>query len=249
MVRDAGGQPARAGQRRLDGLEKGDAFGAAAMVMLTGSSLRSAGMPRLQDAPGTALRLMVVSTGYHHCAGIDLASGTLVRAWSLGPVDQHLRPYDLVDVTVANEPDLLPDPTEPEAVVVSGSPKLVGRLKGRRAGRLIRPLLHPEKVPLLGFHGPAVPFWERSPDHPSVALAEPRGPLVATIEAGGLWCHFVWEGRPQVLACTDPRLAATLSRMNLEAVSLRPGTDIVVALEPPVNGQCHKVVEALIPRR
>jgi len=192
---------------------------------------------------------MVVSTGEHHCAGIDLASGALVRAWSLAPVDQRLRPYDLVTVTVGGDPDVVPDPAEPEAVVISGSPCLVGRLAGRRALRLIRPLLHPERVPLLGFHGPTVPFWERSADQPSVALAAPKGPLAATLDDGSVWCHFIWDGRPQVLACSDPRLEATMGRLGTDVANVRPGTRLVVALQPPVDGHCHKVVEALVPRR
>jgi hypothetical protein len=206
-------------------------------------------MPRLQDAPGTTLQLMVVSTGARHCAGIDLASGALVRAWSVDAVDPRLRPYDLVTVTVASDPDVVPDPSEPEAVVISGVPALVGRLAGRRAWRLMRPLLHPEHVPLLGFYGPTVPFWERRPDQPSVALAGPKGPLMATFEDGGVWCHFLWDGRPQVLACADPRLAASMRRMSTGMANVRPGTHLVIALQPPVEGQCHKVVEALVPRR
>jgi hypothetical protein len=122
-------------------------------------------------------------------------------------------------------------------------------MAGGAARRLIRPLLHPENVPLLGFQGPTVPFWERRPDHPSVALAEPSVPLVVTAEAGPLWCHFAWGGRPQVLPCQDPRLAASLERSGRRYAELRPGTRIVVALEPPVSGYCHKVVEAVVPRR
>lgn len=219
--------------------------------MLTSAGLRAPTktIPRLLDAPGTALRLMVASTGRRHCVGVDLESGALVRAWTSQAVDQRLAPYDLVDVRVASDPDLVPDPAEPEALVISGTPDLAGRLTGRRAQRLIRPLLHPENSPLLGSHGPAVPFWERRPDHPSVALAETRGPLVVTLEGGAMWCHFVWSGKPQVLACSDPRLFASMQRARRHAATMRQGTYLVVALEPPVSGQCHKVVEALVPRR
>lgn len=206
-------------------------------------------MPRLLDAPGTTLELMVVSTGQCHCAGIDLASGALVRAWSQQEVDSRLRPYDVVKVTIGGDAEVVPDPAEPEAVVVSGQPALVDRLRGRKAIRLIRPLLHPERSPLLGFTGATVPFWQRSADHPSVTIASPLGPLVVTRENRGLWCHFLWDGRPQVLACGDPRLAASMARMRVDQVDLRPGTFMVVALEPPVEGQCHKVVESLVPRR
>jgi hypothetical protein len=206
-------------------------------------------MPRLLDAPGATLHLMVVSTGRRHCAGIDLASGALVRAWSELDTDSQLRPYDVVKVTIGGDPEVVPDPAEPEAVVVSGQAALVDRLSGRKALRLIRPLLHPERTPLLGFNGPTIPFWQRSPDHPSVTIAAPSGPLVATRENGGMWCHFLWGSRPQVLACADPRLAASMARIRTDYVNLRPGTFMVVALQPPVEGQCHKVVEALVPRR
>lgn len=176
-------------------------------------------------------------------------SGALVRAWSPEPVDQRLAPYDLAEIIVASNPDLVPDPSEPEALVTSGPPLPVGRLGGRRAAKLIRPLLHPENTPLLGFHGPAVPFWERRPDHPSVAVAKTSGPLVVTVEAGAMWCHFVWSARPQVLACSDPRLAASLERLGRDHANLKTGTYLVVALEPPVNGHCQKVIEAVVPRR
>jgi hypothetical protein len=204
---------------------------------------------RLHDTPGTRLQLMVVATGAHHCIGIDLASGALVRAWCFDAVDRRISPYDLVEVTVGGGPDLVPDPAEPDSLLVSSSPTYAGQLTGRRAARLMRPLLHPEKVPLLGLHGPTVPFWERRPDQPSVALAEPKGNMAVTVESGGMWCHFTWGGRPQVLACADPRLAAWLQRTNRDRATVHEGTFLVVALEPPVAGQCHKVVEALVPRR
>lgn len=218
--------------------------------MLTTSPLRSSvrPMPRLRDTPGSRLRLVVFSTGQSHCVGIDLASGALVRAWSPVPVDARLRPYDLVDITVANDPDVVPDPSEPDAVATIAAPVHAGRITGRRALRLARPLLHPDKAPLLGFHGPAVPFWERRPDHPSVALARPKSPLVVAVEDGTMWCHFVWWGRPQVLECLDARLAAFMARARRGSVTLAAGTLLLVALEPPVQGHCHKVVEAVIAR-
>ena len=209
---------------------------------------------RLLDTPGAQLRLMVLSTGGRHCVGVDLESGALGRAWSFAAVDQRISPYDLVDVTVGGGPDLVPDPTEPDALVISGPPSYAGQLTGRRAARLMRPLLHPEKVPLLGFHGPSVPFWERRPDHPSVALAQPEGAITVTADpertaSGGMWCHFAWGRRPQVLACADPRLAAWMERTGRDRATVHEGTYLVVALEPPVAGQCHKVVESLVPRR
>ena len=128
-------------------------------------------------------------------------------------------------------------------------PKLAGRMTGRTARRLIRPLLHPENTPLLGFHGPAVPFWERKPDHPSVALAEPQSGVVVTLHEASLWCHFLWGGRPQVIGCVDPRLAGSLERIRSTHARMKPGGVLVVALSPPVDGHCYKVVEAVVPRR
>jgi hypothetical protein len=219
------------------------------VLISSGIRLPQRALTMRHDNPGTALCLMVVATGTRHCIGVDLASGALVRAWSNDDVDARLQPYDLVEVVVAGDEDLLPDPAQPEAISVIGPPRPYGVLTGRPAQRLLRPLLHPENTPLLGSYGPAVPFWERSPDHPSVALAAPEGPLVVTVEGGSLWCHFRWDGRPQVLACSDPRLAASLYRARRAMVSLRPGTHLVVALQPPLEGQCHKVIEALVPKR
>jgi len=206
-------------------------------------------LPRLVAAPGKTLRLMVMSTGPRHCAGIDLGSGALVRAWCPQPVDQRLRPYDVVSIVVGTDTDLVPDPAEPEAVASAGPPVLAGRLTGRPARRLIGPLLHPENQPLLGTLSPAVPFWERNRDHPSIALVRPRRPLSATIERQRLWCRFPWLGREHALVCTDPRLAASLGRSGRSYALLRDGTVLVVALGPPVEGHCHKIVEAVVPPR
>jgi hypothetical protein len=208
-------------------------------------------LPRRQDAPGSTLELLVLSAGDRHCVGVDLGSGALVRAWCTASsrLGARLFPYDVVKVTIAPSADAVPDPSEPEAITISGPVTRDGRLTGRRAARLMRPLLHPPKAPLLGFWGPSIPFWERRPDHPSVALALVPGPLVVTSEEEGLWCHFEWAGRPHVLACIDSRLAAFLNRGARTRATLRPGTYIVVALEPPVGGHCYKVVESVVPRR
>ncbi|HSS09712.1 MAG TPA: hypothetical protein VLL25_07500, partial [Acidimicrobiales bacterium] len=66
----------------------------------------------------TKLELFVLAADRDHCAGIDLASGALVRAWTTEPVDPQVGPYDIVTGTVEDGRDRLPDPTEPEAVVL-----------------------------------------------------------------------------------------------------------------------------------
>ena len=201
------------------------------------------------DQPGTVLRLMVVATGERHCIGVDLASGALVRAWASAPVDPRLQPYDLVEVVVAHDPDLVPDPAQPEAVVIAGRPRPTGRLTGRPAQRLIRPLLHPENARCWACTAPPCRSGSAAPTILRWPWPNRQAPLVVTAEPEGLWCHFPWDGRPQVLACSDPRLAASLYRARTTMTQVRAGTRVVVALQPPVDGYCHKVVEALVPRR
>ena len=133
--------------------------------------------------------------------------------------------------------------------MVGRPPKLAGRMTGRTARRLIRPLLHPENTPLLGFHGPAIPFWERKPDHPSVALAEPQSGVVVTLHEDSLWCHFLWGGRPQVIGCVTPAWRGPWRGYVAPNARIKPGGVLVVALSPPADGHCYKVVEAVVPRR
>ena len=79
-----------------------------------------------------------------------------------------------------------------------------------------------------------------------------RASAVSPNPAGELDCNGLSPIQGAVkadLACADPRLAASMRRMNRDTSSVRPGTRLVVALEPPVDGHCHKVVEALLPRR
>lgn len=207
-----------------------------------------ADVPLLRVTPGATLELMVLAADGGQCAGVDTGTGALVRAWSPVPAAAPLRPYDLVEVTVAADPDAVPDPAEPEALVCLDAPEPVGRRSGRRVERLLRPLLHPADQPLLGVVGPAVPFWERRADRPSIAVVDPRGPVRLRREGDYLACRFPWQGVERELACLDRRLAAAMDRAG-QAVSTAPrGARLVVALTPPIDGHCHKVVEAVLPR-
>jgi hypothetical protein len=208
----------------------------------------AAAMPRRVDAPGTELELLVLAVDIDSCAGVDLASGALVRAWSPQPVDAELRPYDVVAATLdADHPDLLPDPSQPEGVMLAGPPETIGRLTGRKAERYLRRLVHPVGHPLLGIHGPAVPFWERTRDYPSIAVVEPEGPTIVTWRRHGLACLFGWRGVRVELPFTDRRVASTLARTG-RRIAAGKGERLVVALAPPSGGHCHKVVSALLPR-
>jgi hypothetical protein len=205
-------------------------------------------VPRLDAEAGATLALLVLSGDASQCAGVDLDSGVLVRAWSPQTSGPWLRPYDVVSITVAADPEALPDPTEPEALVLGGPPEPVGRLKGRRVERLLRPLLHPRSAPLLSSHAPAVPFWERRGDHPSIALVEPEGPVALRREAGYLGCRFAWQDKLRELPCLDRHAAADMDRAGERWRGLERRTRLLVALTPPIEGHCHKVVQAVLPR-
>src|SRR5580658_2847574 len=88
-------------------------------------------LPRRSDIPGTTLELLVLACDGFQCAGIDLASGALVRAWSPAPMEIEVRPYDVVAAVFDDSFDLLPDPTQPEAVPLMEPPSPIGRITGR----------------------------------------------------------------------------------------------------------------------
>jgi hypothetical protein len=202
--------------------------------------------PRLAATEGDELELLVLAAHREHCAGVDRATGVLVRAWFGAPPAARLRPYDVARVTVAGGD--VPDPSEPEALVIMGAPVVVGRLTGRRAERLLRPLLHPTGAPLLGCHAPALPLWARPADQPSVALVQPQGPVLLRREPAYLACRFAWSGTVRELPCLDRRAAGEMDRMSLHQRVVDKGTRLVVAFTPPIDGHCHKVVEAILPR-
>ena len=198
---------------------------------------------------GAKLRLLVVSSSHLHLAGIDMATGALVRAWSPELPQDHIRPYDVVEVVCDGDLDTVPDPTEPEALGLAEAPMVVDRVTGRRAERLIRPLLHPLQQPLLGITATAIPFWQRGADHPSVAVVEPKGRIVLVREGSYLGCRFEWQGHERELPCLDRLLAGHMDRHGRTRLTAGKGDRLVVALTAPMDGRCHKVVETLLHRR
>lgn len=206
------------------------------------------GVPRLAAAEGDTLELLVLAVHDGRCAGVDLASGALVRTSGGTRPSRRLRPYDVALVTLADDSGYVPDPCEPEALALAGAPEPVGHMSGRRVEKLLRPLLHPADVPLLGSHAPAVPFWERRRDHPSIALVEPGGPIFLRREPGYLACRFAWNGAVRELPCLDRRTAGEMDRAGQTRRVVDKRTRLVVALNPPIDGHCHKVVETVLPR-
>jgi hypothetical protein len=182
-------------------------------------------------------------------AAVDLASGALVRAWSPHhPVDSRLRPYDVVAVTIDADNDQVPDPSEPEAIALTAPPEWIGRLSGRRVQRYLKPLVHPSDQPLLGAHAPAIVFWERNADHPSIAVVEPEGRAVVAREGRRLDCWFGWKGVTIHMPCLDARISLGMSRTGRLRLATGKGERLLVALTPPIDGHCHKVVAGLLPR-
>jgi hypothetical protein len=205
-------------------------------------------LPRVTAVPGATLELLVLSADGNHCAGVDLASGALVRAWSPEDSVHRLRPYDVVTVTLDEDPDDVPDPQEPEALRVASPPEPVRRLSGRRVERMLRRLLHPKGQPLLGVSSSVVPFWERRCDHPSIAVVEPEGAISFWRDRPYLACRFAWLGHERELPCVDRILAGSMDRTGRTRLLADRGDRLLVALNPPVDGRCHKVVTALLPR-
>jgi hypothetical protein len=204
--------------------------------------------PRLPVAGGATLHLLVVAASDHHCAGVDLATGALVRTWAPELPEERIRPYDVVAVSCDEESDLVPDPAQPESIGVAAAPLVVDRMTGRRAERLLRPLLHPDHEQLLCVSATAIPFWERSADHPSIAVVEPKGRIMMVRDAGYLGCRFEWQGHERELPCLDRALAGHMDRHGRTRMAAGKGDRIVVALTAPMDGRCHKVVETLLHR-
>jgi hypothetical protein len=204
-------------------------------------------LPRVQMTPGATLSLLVVAADGRQCAGVDVDSGALVRAWSPQP-GARVHPYDVVEVTLDGDVDSVPDPAEPEALMLVGPPRAVSRMSGRRCERLLRPLLHPRGQPLLGLAAPVVPFWERRSDHPSIALVEPDGPISLWRDGPYLACRFGWLGHERELPCLDRSMATQMDRAGRATIVAGKSDRLVVSLTPPIDGRCHKVVEAVLPR-
>ncbi|HEX7168244.1 MAG TPA: hypothetical protein VF230_14790 [Acidimicrobiales bacterium] len=207
-------------------------------------------------------RLLVLTVGHGSGAAVDLGTGALLRLhWPVGDDERGgergkpaLAPFDIVEVDARND-DGLPFPLD--SVVAAGEPVPCGRLTGRRAERLLRPLVHPVSQPLLGGPTPTVPYWTLRDDQPTIALVDPSaGPVVQRDARLSLRCRFRWRRLDHDLPLDDPTVEQRLSHPT--CVELRGGTlaralgwrphRLVVALAPPDEGLCQKVVAGLLPK-
>jgi hypothetical protein len=204
--------------------------------------------------PGTNLGLMVLCDGPEGCAAVDVSSGALVRGRYSAPAGSALAPFDLVRAVVAEDPDS-PDPTQPEAVALSGPPERVGRLRRRQVRRLVAPLLLPAGEQPFGFPGSAAQYWTVPGDRPSLAVLAPQRPaLVRDRGEGDVVCRFGWAGVELELPVADQpvRRAAgprsVLTGADLEQLLGFAPTLLVLALSDPQDGRCYKVVVGFLPR-
>jgi hypothetical protein len=203
--------------------------------------------------PGAELRLLILGVQRHEVIGVDLASGAFVRARA--PRAPVLSPYDIGAARLAaDEP--IETPHAPESVELATAVEIAGRLSRRRVERYLRPLEHPRHQQLLGFAEPSLPFWAMTGDRPSVALISPvAGPAVVR-NADGWRCRFLWRTHDHDLPLVDARVVHALGATGRtrfsgddlnRALGRRPQR-ILVAIADPVDGLCHKVAAALLPR-
>lgn len=204
-------------------------------------------------------RLLVLACGARTGVGVDLRTGRLLRTTWVDPVDPSAEPpepYDVVEIDAAAD-ERLPFAHDE---VVARVRRPAGRITGRRAERLLRPLEYPVTQPLLGATTAQVPYWTVRDDQPSVALLSPSaGPVVERDASYALRCRFRWRRLDHDLplhdATADERLAhpttATTGRLApgtlVRALGWRPHR-LVVELCEPREGVCDKVVRAILPK-
>lgn len=207
-------------------------------------------------APGTGLELMVLDAGWGECAGIDLDTGAFLRGhWAGHTEPPSLRPYGGARAVVA-EDDAPADPSRPEAVAFTGPPEARGRISHRKARSLVDALMAPTRIPLLGFLGPSIRFWQMSGTHPSLSLVRPtQGPQLL-VEQDTVKARFEWDGLEHVLMVShewvrSAALAAGTPRLSGEVLAGVLGYHpryLLIALTRPQDGYCHKAVAALLPK-
>jgi hypothetical protein len=154
---------------------------------------------------------------------------------------------------------VLPDeapPFAPDSVLL-GRPDTVGHMTGRRVERLLRPLVHPPAQPLFGFPAASAPFWELTGDRPSLALvAGAEGLAIRRTGLDSVRCRFRWRRLDHDLPLQDEAVVSMLvhptvsqlgGRTLHRALGWRPHR-LLVALTPPHDGRCHKVVAGVLPK-
>ena len=163
----------------------------------------------------------------------------------------------MVEATLADDPER-DDLAQPEAATAAGLPRQVGTLRGRRVRRMLQRLAAPPDGPLLGFPGPAAPYWEFRGARPSAALIVPtRGPqLMRRPVDGSTWVRFGWKRDDVWLPVEDRHAwraldAARRERLSGKALDTALGFTpqyLLASLSQPRDGHCYKVCTAVLPR-
>jgi hypothetical protein len=218
--------------------------------------MQTAVAPHRTSVVGARLELLVLAAEPRGCVAVDLESGAFVRARY--PIDQWvpLAPYDVAMAELA-ESDHPTDVSRPESIDLAAAPARRGRMSPRRAERWLRPLQHPRGQPVLGFAGPAAPYWTLKGDRPSVTLVDAPVGLHALRDPEGFRVRFPWRGGRLDLPLADHHLSAALDDLGRARISagdlqrvlgFRPRR-VLAVLTPPFRGYCYKVAAALLPTR
>jgi len=214
---------------------------------------------RLPVAGGVELRLLVLACTAEDTTAVDLSSGALVRIrvpWPDGH-EPDLAPFDVVEARLADDPES-DDLAQPEAASAGDLPRHIGTLRGRRVRRLLRRLAASPDGPLLGFPGPAAPYFDFRGAQPSVALVVPtRGPqLIRRLADGSTWVRFGWQRDDVWLPVEDRQAARVLDAARRDrlsgkslaaALGFRPQY-LLTSVSQPRQGHCYKVCSAILPR-
>ncbi len=214
---------------------------------------------RILVSGGTRMRVLVLKSNHADTAGIDLASGTLVRlrvAWPDGHAPD-LATFDIVEATLADDPER-DDLAQPEGTSIVGLPRQIGTLRGRKVKKMLEALSIPPDGPLLGFLGPAAPYWEFKGHRPSIALIVPsRGPqLIRRVQDESTWIRFGWARDDVWLPLEDTHASRSLVAARRDRLS---GKDLATAigfkpkyllatLSEPRDGYCYKICSAILPK-
>lgn len=203
---------------------------------------------------GAHLDLLVLASEPNGSIGVDLESGAFVRARHPVPGGRVLRPFSVARGELA--PGDMFDAAQPELAELTGPPRPTARINPRKADRLLRPLLHPPRPPLLGLTGNAIPYWMLEGDRPSVTLVEPDDVGVARAP-GGYVCRFMWQSTFHEVFLRDRRLVAALESRKVQRCGGRQihgllghaPDRLLIALTAPIQGYCYKAVMGVLPRR
>lgn len=208
---------------------------------------------------GSSLTLLVLACNQEDTAGIDLASGALVRARVPWPTEHRpdLALFDVVEAVLADEPER-DDLAQPEAVSARELPRHLGTLHGRRVRHLLHPLAAPMEEHVLGFPGTSAPYWEFRGFRPSLALLVPtKGPVLFR-RAGdrSVWIRFGWGRSDNWLPVEDLGAIRALDvarRDRLQGKDLASALGfkphyLVASVSRPRDGHCYKAIRALVPR-